>query len=57
MTFINKEELLKALEKKYGNLEDRSGCNIRTEKGYNWLSVSDIVNVIDRCTEFEDIKE
>lgn len=54
MAFINKEELLKALEKRYGNLEDRSGCNIRTEKGYNWLSVSDIVNVIDRCTEYED---
>lgn len=51
--FINKEELLEALESKYGNLNDERGCSVSTDNGWEWLSVADIVKVIDSCEEYD----
>lgn len=52
--FINKEELLEALERKYGDLTDNCGCSVSTENGWKWLSVADIVDVINSCDEYDD---
>lgn len=52
--FIEKEELLKEIERKYGDLDDESGCSVRTDRGYTWLSVKDIVDIINICTEYDD---
>lgn len=50
--FINKDELLKTLEKKYGDLTDNSGCSVPTENGWMWLSVYQIVKIINDCEEY-----
>ena len=51
--FINKEELLKAIEKKYGDLTDDCGCSVSTDNGWKWLSVQRIVDIINDCEEYE----
>ena len=51
--FINKDELLELLEQKYGDLTDECGCSVFTDNGWEWLSVADIVNVINSCTEYD----
>lgn len=51
---IDKNELLKAIKEKYGNLDDECGCIIHTENGYAWLSIKDIVDIINDCTEYQD---
>ena len=52
--FINKEELLEMLERKYGNLNDGSGCSIYVNGEYEWLSIKDIVDIINDCTEYDE---
>ena len=52
--FINKEELLEALERKYGDLTNDCGCSVSTENGWKWLSVANIVDVINSCDEYDD---
>lgn len=42
---INKEELLRRLEEKYGNLSDDSGCYVNGE----WFSLESIVCLIEEC--------
>lgn len=54
MVFIEKEELLKEIERKYGDLNDEGGCYVSTEKGYSWLSIKNIVDIINDCMEYED---
>lgn len=54
MVFISREELLNALERKYGDLTDECGCNVRTDDGWEWLSVADIVAVINACDTYDD---
>ena len=55
MILIEKEELLKALERKYGDLNDECGCSVYTDNGkYVWLSIKGIVDVINDCMEWED---
>lgn len=51
--FINRDELLEILEKKYGDLTDNSGCSVHNGKNYEWLSVADIVDIINECTEYD----
>ena len=51
--FINKDELLEALERKYGDLTDKCGCSVSTENGWEWLSVADIVDIINSCEEYD----
>ena len=54
MELICKQELLELLEKKYGDLTDTCGCSVQTENGYEWLSVADIVDIINECDTYED---
>ena len=52
--FINKDELLEAIENKYGNLNDSCGCSVYHNGEYVWLSVADIVEIINDCMEYDD---
>lgn len=52
---IEKEELLERLERKYGDLNDSCGCYVFVNGEYEWLSVKDIVDVIDDCEEYDDV--
>lgn len=54
MTFIHKAELLEAIERKYGDLNDECGCSVFANGNYEWLSVKDIVDIINDCAEYED---
>ena len=45
------QALLEKLEKKYGDLDDRCGCNVSTDHGWEWLSVADIVEIIMEVDE------
>lgn len=45
------EYLKECIEAKYGDLEDESGCSISTEHGWEWLSIADIVRIIDEADE------
>ena len=46
------EYLLGLLERKYGSLEDNSGCYLRNEYGEaEWFSVAEIVRLIERADE------
>lgn len=51
--FINTDELLEALEKKYGDLTNDCGCSVHNGKGYEWLSIKRIVDIINDCTEYD----
>lgn len=51
--FIDKEELLQLLEQKYGDLTNPCGGNIFTAEGYQWLSLTNIVEIINNCNEYE----
>ena len=52
--YIDKEELLDLLAEKYGDLTDDCGCSIFNGEDYEWLSVKDIVRVIQSCRAFEE---
>lgn len=47
--YIEKEELLKLLEEKYGDLSNERGCYVDGA----WLSVSNIVELIEECASYE----
>jgi hypothetical protein len=42
------QEVLDRIEAKYGDLNNERGCSVYTENGYVWLSVADIVQIIER---------
>ena len=46
-------EVLDKLEEKYGDLNDESGCSVFNDNicQYEWLSVADIVKVIEEVDE------
>ena len=46
---INKEDLKDTIEEKYGDLSNNCGCYINSE----WLSISDIIEIVDNCTEYD----
>lgn len=52
--FISKEELLEAIERKYGDLTDECGCSVFNGEDYEWLSVKDIVNIIESCWTYDE---
>lgn len=54
MKFIEKEELLEAIQRRYEDLEDDCGCSVRTNNGYEWLSIARIVAIINACDEYDD---
>lgn len=44
---INKEELLNELKRKYGDLDNDSGCYVNGK----WLSIYQVVEIIEECQE------
>jgi hypothetical protein len=54
MEFIDKNELLEMLEKKYGDLNDDGGCYVVTNNGHEWLSINAIVEIINDCMIWDD---
>lgn len=46
---VNAQELKDKIEHKYGSIDDESGCYVNGE----WLSVRDIVNLIESCDDGE----
>ena len=51
---IYKEELLELLENTFGDITNDCGCYVHTDKGYEWLSLSRIVDIINECMEYDD---
>ena len=52
---IDKEELLKLIEEKYGSLENDKGCCVFNDNKNcfdSFLSVKAIVDIINSCTEY-----
>ena len=45
------QEVLDRIEAKYGDLENERGAYISTDNGYEWLSVANIVEIIQRVDE------
>lgn len=54
MTLICKEDLLDALKARYEDLDDDCGCSVRTNDGYEWLSLARIVAIINACDEYDE---
>ena len=50
--YIDKDELLKAIENKYEDLTNDCGCSVSTNNGWEWLSIKRIVDIINDCEEF-----
>jgi hypothetical protein len=48
------QEVLDRIEAKYGDLEDERGCSVSTDNGWEWLSVAEIVRIIERVDEMFD---
>ena len=57
MELISKEELLQAIEEKYEDLTDECGCSVRTSNGHEWLSISNIVELVHGCEIRDDDNE
>lgn len=47
------EELKEKIENKYGSLDDECGCYI----GNTWLSVKDVVELVDECDHKDELKD
>lgn len=49
------QEVLDRIEATYGDLTDERGCSVSTDNGWAWLSVANIVEIIERVDSmFED---
>lgn len=48
------QEVLDRIEARYGDLTNERGCSVHTDNGYVWLSVADIVNIIERVDAMYD---
>lgn len=49
------QEVLDRIEAQYGELDNERGCYISTDNGHAWLSVANIVDIIERVDRlFED---
>ena len=48
------QEVLDRIEAKYGDLANERGCSVYTDNGYAWLSVADIVAIIERVDAMYD---
>lgn len=57
MEFISKQELLKAMEHRYEDLTNESGCYVRTETGHEWLSLSNILEMVHDCETYDGGEE
>lgn len=57
MELISKKELLKEIEEKYGDLTNESGCSVSTDNGFEWLSLSNIVELVHCCETYDGGEE
>ena len=57
MELIKKKDLLNAIEEKYGDLTDECGCSISTDSGFEWLSISNIVELVHDCETYDGGEE
>ena len=49
------QEVIDRIEAQYGDLTDERGCYVSTDNGHAWLSVANIVDIIERVDRmFED---
>jgi hypothetical protein len=48
------QEVLDRIEAKYGDLENECGCSVSTDNGWAWLSVANIVEIIQHVDEMFD---
>lgn len=49
------QEVIDRIEAQYGDLTDERGCSVSTDNGWAWLSVANIVEIIERVDRmFED---
>ena len=48
MNNIILQEVLDRIEAQYGDLTDERGCSVSTDNGWAWLSVANIVEIIER---------
>lgn len=49
------QEVIDRIEAQYGDLTDERGCYVNTDNGHAWLSVANIVDIIERVDRmFED---
>lgn len=53
MELISRQELLTAIEEKYEDLTDERGCSISTNNGFEWLSVSNVVELVNDCEPYD----
>lgn len=51
---IDKKELLDAIERKYGDLSDECGCRVYANGNFEWLSIKDIVDIINDCCTYTE---
>ena len=54
MNLIDKEEFLERLEQKYGDLTNECGCSVPINGEYEWLSISNIVELAHDCELHDD---
>jgi hypothetical protein len=48
------QEVLDRIEARYGDLNNEGGCSVPTKDGYVWLSVADIVQIIEHVDAMYD---
>jgi hypothetical protein len=51
---IDKGELLELLENKYGDLDNECGCSVFVNGEYEWLSIKNIVDIIESCATYDE---
>lgn len=57
MELISKKDLLQAMEKKYEDLTDERGCSVDTNHGFEWLSLSNIAELVHDCETYDGADE
>ena len=50
---IDKDELLEALARVYGDISSEGGCSVLTDEGWVWLSLKNIVSIINSCEIYD----
>lgn len=49
------KDVLEKIEQVYGNLDDEMGCYVHTDNGHQWLSIKNIVEIINEVDRENDI--
>lgn len=49
------QDVLEKIEQVYGNIDDEMGCYVYTDNGHQWLSIKNIVELINEVDKENDI--